>query len=954
MGLVFRQQYSAGSGVYDQCMPPGSEMPSPTTNGRRWFAFVGGSGSAAGQTVTLDGGTVDGRNQPTVQCLLQWHAFGDELAGITEFQAGDWICRFSVAEANSAIYWDKVQICALKDGVLTTVALKTGINLFLAATGTKTTTITTTSPTTVAAGSQIVWGFHFGKSETLSAESAKIRSNKNLATPIEHVVAVTVIGLTGSPILPGTTIGGISISSPVVPLLGVSRPPAVGVEYTPLVATGSFSTTNTGGFIGETNFTPPVLYLDTATIDPIATPLPVHPPATPLTSALFTPTVAADATAFTPTVAGITAAATNTGSATGGLSVDAPVVGIGRAIWTPGTAISDLNLAVEEIEVEVTAQPPIGNRVNVLPELLYAIWQIPSVSFGGLPVTAPVVAIGSATLTPGITFSDLDLAVAANGVGVTALPTVNDYINVLPELLYAIWQIPSVAFDGLSVTVPAVSLATTTYVPKFNRYFAIPAIALTTDATSRTVKTDGMSIEPLAASVDVDTTNTGGALGGLSVTVPVVVIGRTIWTPGTVISDLDLAVEANEMEVSALPSINSYVNVLPELLYAITQSPSVSFGGLSMEPPALYITAAIFQPNYPLWFDLPVLALTTTASTRTVKTDGIVIEPLVASVDTTATNTGGALGGISVDVPVVVIGRTIWMPGTVISDLDSVAPAVALATSVIIPAFTGDGTVTPPVASVDVDTTNTAVAVGGISIAPPVIALTSTAYSRTVKTDGMTIEPAVVSLDAVSTSAGSTTDGVTVSPPVAALATAVPLPTNNRSFDPPVIGLTAAAMIPGAVIGSITFGAPTASLFWEVLAPVDDGPQPTPTSGFGTARGAIASSAPMTAYSGIGSSASEGVSIGSSMYESAAAIASGGIRQTCQGATCDRSTQSSAGLDRMTTNTAISEAANISASSYLHAELSRSGVESGSASFAMESRFLLVCGGPEAFSLGSG
>ena len=218
MGMVFKQVYSGvPSGIADACMPSGSQQPTDPFDGVQWFAAVGASTSNSNKTVTLDGGVSGGRNQATVQCLAQWHGIPSDYGSAgetTTWEAGDWICRFSVQSANSAIYWDSVQICALVGATYTTIATKTGINTFLSGTGTYATTITTTSPSTVTLGSAVWWGFHFGKGVTLNAETFNIRSNKNLATPIENKRAVTTVSLASSPVLPGTTFGGINAPVP--------------------------------------------------------------------------------------------------------------------------------------------------------------------------------------------------------------------------------------------------------------------------------------------------------------------------------------------------------------------------------------------------------------------------------------------------------------------------------------------------------------------------------------------------------------------------------------------------------------------------------------------------------------------------------------------------------------------------------------------------------------------
>jgi len=230
MGLVFKQIYSGSpSSISDVCMPSGSEAPPTASNGAQWFAAVDASTANTGRTLTLDGGTSGGRNLATVQCLAQWHGIASDYGSpleTTTWEAGEWVCRFSVSSANTAIYWDSVQICAVYGGVYTTIATKTGLNTVLAATGTKTTTITTTEASTVTLGSAIWWGFHFGKNESLGVETIGIRSNKNLATPIENKRAVTVVSFASSPVLPGTTFGAINVSTPTTTFASAAAVPA--------------------------------------------------------------------------------------------------------------------------------------------------------------------------------------------------------------------------------------------------------------------------------------------------------------------------------------------------------------------------------------------------------------------------------------------------------------------------------------------------------------------------------------------------------------------------------------------------------------------------------------------------------------------------------------------------------------------------------------------------------
>ena len=230
MGLVFKQIYSGSpSSILEVCMPDGSEAPPTAANGAGWYAGVGSSTASTGRTLTLDGGTSGGRNLATVQCWAQWEGIASDYGSPTEtttWEAGEWICRCSVSSTNSSIYWDSVQICAYQGGVFTTIATQTGINLFLSGTGTKSTTITTSEASTVTLGSTVWWGFHFGKAETLSAETIGIRSNKHLSAPLENKRAVTVVSFASSPLLPGTTFGAINVSTPTTTFASAAVVPA--------------------------------------------------------------------------------------------------------------------------------------------------------------------------------------------------------------------------------------------------------------------------------------------------------------------------------------------------------------------------------------------------------------------------------------------------------------------------------------------------------------------------------------------------------------------------------------------------------------------------------------------------------------------------------------------------------------------------------------------------------
>jgi len=76
----------------------------------------------------------------------------------------------------------------------------------ISAAGTKTVTITTGSPSTFSEFQDIYWFYVFAKSNS-SAQTFKIKSNKNLATPIVVKREVPVVSLTGSAIAPTLGVG---------------------------------------------------------------------------------------------------------------------------------------------------------------------------------------------------------------------------------------------------------------------------------------------------------------------------------------------------------------------------------------------------------------------------------------------------------------------------------------------------------------------------------------------------------------------------------------------------------------------------------------------------------------------------------------------------------------------------------------------------------------------------
>jgi len=142
------------------------------------------SGTGATQyTATVTGGAT---GSASTRILAAWKAQAPSPDGLL-WEAGDWVCRLQVSQANSSVFWDSVHICAYDGSTWTTIASNTNVNIFLIATGTKSVTLTTSSPTEwYTAGPQdIYWIYGFGKSNA-SEQAFKYRSNKNLVTPIVH------------------------------------------------------------------------------------------------------------------------------------------------------------------------------------------------------------------------------------------------------------------------------------------------------------------------------------------------------------------------------------------------------------------------------------------------------------------------------------------------------------------------------------------------------------------------------------------------------------------------------------------------------------------------------------------------------------------------------------------------------------------------------------------------
>ena len=182
MGLVFKQLAGTAASAVDACNVNDHDVAATAS---KWGAQVDGSTAATQYTLNVPGITT---GADSVVLLAQWETTGPESGDpgeTTTWGSGDWICRVNVSQANANVFWDSVEICAYQGGSTTAIASKSGIATSLSRTGTYTQTITTSSSTTVPAGSTILWSFYFGQTiATGSGNTFKIRSNKNLATPL--------------------------------------------------------------------------------------------------------------------------------------------------------------------------------------------------------------------------------------------------------------------------------------------------------------------------------------------------------------------------------------------------------------------------------------------------------------------------------------------------------------------------------------------------------------------------------------------------------------------------------------------------------------------------------------------------------------------------------------------------------------------------------------------------
>ena len=183
MGMVFKQLAGTAATVLDACNASDHDV---AATAKKWGAESDGSTAATQYTLTVPG---TGAGAASVVLLAQWESVasaGNDPGLLSVWPEGDWVCRINVSQASANVFWDSVEICALhEDGVTTTaVASKTGIGESLSSTGTYSETITTTSDVAVPQGSTILWSFYFGQTIGAPSSTFKIKSNKNLATPI--------------------------------------------------------------------------------------------------------------------------------------------------------------------------------------------------------------------------------------------------------------------------------------------------------------------------------------------------------------------------------------------------------------------------------------------------------------------------------------------------------------------------------------------------------------------------------------------------------------------------------------------------------------------------------------------------------------------------------------------------------------------------------------------------
>jgi len=269
MGMVFKQLAGTAASALDACNVNDHDVAATAS---KWGAQVDGSTAATQYTLIVPG--ID-TGADSVVLLAQWESEGPEYGSPGEtvtWEAGNWICRVNVSQANSNVYWDSVEICAYQGGSTTAIASKTGIATSLSSTGTYAETITTTSASTVPLGATILWSFYFGQTiATARGNTFKIRSNRNLATPIENKRGVTVVSFASAPVLPGTSFGGLSVAAPAATFASAATAPAAVMGTVSVAApVASFASASTAPAVtpGTANIAAPSVALSSAAAAP--------------------------------------------------------------------------------------------------------------------------------------------------------------------------------------------------------------------------------------------------------------------------------------------------------------------------------------------------------------------------------------------------------------------------------------------------------------------------------------------------------------------------------------------------------------------------------------------------------------------------------------------------------------------------------------------------------------
>jgi len=183
-------------------------LPSPNIVGGH-YAIYDGSTGATQHTRTITGSDTFAASHVI---LALWHSGG--FPDGNYWEAGDWICRLNVSQANSSISWTSVHICAQRGTTWTTIASNTSVATPCFPVGTKSVTLTTESPSDfTSAGSQTIYWIYGFQKTTTAEQTFKYKSNKNLATPIVAKAFVPTASFASASIGP-TWSGSLDVSVP--------------------------------------------------------------------------------------------------------------------------------------------------------------------------------------------------------------------------------------------------------------------------------------------------------------------------------------------------------------------------------------------------------------------------------------------------------------------------------------------------------------------------------------------------------------------------------------------------------------------------------------------------------------------------------------------------------------------------------------------------------------------